>query len=261
MRNGRPLSTGRRGRLAAALVAVVVGLSAPAAALAGARPYAWVQGSETLPQTGLELESWFSAAYNRSGSTIWDWWFGPVVGVTDHVEVALYAIFWQRIPPPPTDPMMMRAPTTLSLYDLRLQASWLLADRGAWPVDVRLRLEFNLPTHPNEAYGPYLTAILSRDVWRLNFTLNLAGWLEIDRAGVEPYYGAGFGTSIEVIRGYRVGAEVWGEAHGAFEDPRLYAGPSIGLGVGRIWASVNFGFGISDASAAYTGRIVLGILL
>ncbi|HEY8206662.1 MAG TPA: hypothetical protein VIG99_04215 [Myxococcaceae bacterium] len=78
------------GPLVAAL-AVAVALHA-GEARAGIRPFLWTWDTQTVPQGDVELEQWlwvrgkpaipgYSAAY-------WIWW-GPVLGVTDRLEVAL----------------------------------------------------------------------------------------------------------------------------------------------------------------------------
>jgi hypothetical protein len=109
-------------------------------AQAAGRPYAYTQGVEGLPQTGVEIENWFSAQKPRDGAigTGLDWWLGPVVGVTDQLETALYAIFVQP-------PQAGQTGSAIGLGALRLQASYLLAPLGRWPVDVRIRADVERP--------------------------------------------------------------------------------------------------------------------
>lgn len=76
-------------------VVLLLGLCAslaPRPAEAGRRPFIWAYDTETVPQGDVELEQWLWArtqaplAPDRP-STYWIWW-GPVVGVTNHLEVA-----------------------------------------------------------------------------------------------------------------------------------------------------------------------------
>lgn len=82
----------RPGSLVAALATVATLLAGDARA--GIRPFIWTWDTQTVPQGDVELEQWlwvrgkpdpdvlpgYKAAY-------WIWW-GPVMGVTDHLEVA-----------------------------------------------------------------------------------------------------------------------------------------------------------------------------
>lgn len=238
-------------RLAVAALAAAPMAALPVAAGAAERPYAFVQGASTLPESGLELESWFGEAKPRTGPASWDWWLGPVAGVTDRIEVGLFAILGQ-------DGAAQRAPEALALESLRLQLSWALADRGAWPVDVRLRLEASQGVGP-ERSSVWLWAIAARDLGRFNATANLAGWLELEDP-VERYLDWLAGVSYELARGVRLGAEL----HGSTElgkESTVFAGPALALGRGRVWVSSAMGFGLGAHGPSHHGRIVIGLAL
>ena len=230
------------------MVAVAVGQ-----AHAGARPYAFTQGADALPPDEIELESWFSAqTFRGDEGTDWDWWLGPVVGVTDRLEVGLFAIFAQ----PAGEP--------LELFELRLQATVSFVDKGTWPVDVRVRAEYGLPVG-RLSHTLWLLAIGSRDLGAVNLTANLGVWLAFDlpRGGGERadtwFFDYALGASVEALRGLRVGGELFGDV--TFSDPGAghFAGPAAGYGRGRFWLSGAYGFGLNDASASRYGRLVLGI--
>src|SRR5258705_12631401 len=97
---------------------------ATSSAVAGPRPYAFTKGVDTLPTAGIELESWFGADNPRTmPGPNWEWWLGPVAGITDELEAGLFAIFAQ--PAPVGD-----VSSPLVLDSLRLQASYLLAPKA-----------------------------------------------------------------------------------------------------------------------------------
>ncbi|HEV8323722.1 MAG TPA: hypothetical protein VG389_19040 [Myxococcota bacterium] len=246
-----------------AAAALLLVLCAPARALAGARAHAFVQGTDSLPETGLEIENWFGASIPRhGGAATWEWWLGPVVGLTDHLEAGLFALFYQVPGLPPLMPGGPKTEPAFVFSSLRLQGSWLLADKAAWPVDVRIRLELAMPVDGDAPWETWLSAFVARDLWRFNFTLNAGAWLELsEEEGVTPYYYAALGASFEVITGYRIGAEVWAQAEGAFVEPQLAAGPSVALGLGRFWLAAALGFGAGEESPALRGRLVLGVVL
>lgn len=238
-------------RLAMAALAVASMSALPGPAGAAERPYAFVQGASTLPESALELESWFGEEKPRRGPAGWDWWLGPVLGVTDRLEAGLFAILGQAGAP-------QGAPEAMALESLRLQLSWALADPGAWPVDVRLRLEASQPVGPEHA-AFWLWAIASRDLGRLNATVNLAGWLELEDP-VGRYLDWLAGASYQVARGVRLGAELHGSAE-LGEESKVFAGPALALGRGRVWVSSTMGFGLGAHGPNHHGRIVIGLAL
>lgn len=240
----------RTAGLRAMALAVTVA-AAPRFAGAAERPYAFVQTAATLPETTLELESWVGAQRPRAGPPAWDWWLGPVVGLTDHVEAGLFAIFTQ----PPAPPGGADA---LALSALRLQLAWALADRGAWPVDVQLRLEVAQGIGAAHS-SAWLWAIASRELGGLQLAANLSGWLEFEDP-VGRYLEARVGASLEIARGLRLGAEVNGSAE-LGEVATLFAGPALALGRGRVWASAGLGLGLGPRGPRNQGRLVLGVAL
>jgi hypothetical protein len=231
---------------------VLLGALLSTSAVAGQRPYAYVQGAESLPQTGLELESWFGASRAAVGSpSVWDWWLGPVVGVTDKLELALYAIILQ---PPSTQ--------SLDLRSFRLQASYLLADRGSWPLDVRVRVELGQPVGPHP-YTGWLWLIASRDWGGLNATVNGTFWVELpsgSQQGLDPYVDYLAGLSYQLVPGIRLGAELQGEVELSSDaaPASLSVGPALAAGTGRIWASASYGWGMTRQSPGL-GRLVVGL--
>ena len=249
-------------RLGAGLL-VATWVGAAATAHAGGRPYAFTGGVETLPPLELEVENWFTAENPRgSVGTSWDWWVGPVAGLTDWVEVGLFPIFIQ-----PAAPIGGISPG-LQFAELRAQVSWLLAERGAWPVDVRLRGEYGQPVADGQRYTFWLHAILARDFGSLNLTFDPAVWLAIGKepgateSSTEPYFDYGLGASYDLGHGIRAGGELFGT--GEFSDlaeSHHFLGPALGLGAGRVWASISVGIGLGHESSTARGRLVVGLLL
>lgn len=260
-------------------------LAWPSAAQAGSRPYAFTQGVESLPETGIELESWVSEEKPRGQDANFDWWLGPVVGITDRLEAGLFVIFVEPADTPAQTTATGTIPAEsygLGLASLRLQMSYALAERRAWPVDVRIRGEIGAPLARNWGGSPaegldnektttWLTAIIARDFGPLNLTLNAGGWLEFEKGEaasgeqgeleVEPYTRAAFGASVELLRGFRLGGELFGESTEKFGGVRVLAGPALAYGYGRFWLAIAAGFGLSSDAPRHRGRLVLGIVL
>jgi len=225
-------------------------------AAAGPRPYAFSQGADSLSDGSVELESWFSAEKPRSGFAGWDWWLGPVAGLTDRIEAGLFAIFEQ---PPVSGPGVT---SSVALSSLRAHASWLLADKGAWPVDVRLRAEYGQRVAPGTPNTGWFTAILSRDLGRLNVTANLGGYLEMADDETVPYFVGSLASTLELPAGFRLGGEIFSEKElKTGGETEVWAGPSLAYGRGRFWLAATFGFGLTDDASLHRGRILFGLTL
>jgi hypothetical protein len=235
-----------RGSLSLAAVVSVVLAFHPTPSVAGERPYAYVQGTESLPATSLELESWFGTSRPVGGQSTWDWWVGPVVGLTDRIELGFFAIFFQ----PPS--------AGFSLGTLDLQATYALADRGAWPVDVRVRIELTQPVGGNP-YTGWLWLIAGRDFGRINLTGNVNVWLQFPRGNddLEVYLQYLAGASVKIIPGLRIGVEVQAQTDVSEGETTAALGPSLAAGTGRIWGSASYDFSLTHDN--HQGRIVMGM--
>ena len=228
-------------------------------ARAGGRPYAFVQGTQAVSDGGLELENWFGDVRPRGGAPgDWEWWLGPVVGASDHVEVGLFGIFGQRA-------ASSSSAGALSFDSLRLQATWQPVDRGRWPVDVRVRAELGLPVGGERITSGWLGAIAGKDVGRLDVTANAGGWEEWTqqdgRTRASSYVQGGLGASLAIARGLRAGGELfaWRKVDDA-HDHEYVGGPSIAYGQGRFWTAATAGFGIDPGSPRNHARLVVGLL-
>ena len=248
-----------------ATLAAVIALAPTAHA--GSRPYAFTQGSETLPANELELESWFTVMNPRgdgSEDLAWDWWLGPVTGVSDHLEAGLFAIFEQ----PATE--------ALRLGELRLQVTYTPWDRLARAVDLRVRGELGVPFQFQAGRGSYsgwLLAIASKTVGRLDVTANAGAFFEVEKeleptgevaTELAPYWVLGVGASYDVGVKLRVGGEAYSEVKLSELANGYWAGPAIAYGTGRFWVSGSFLFGLTGdtgAEAKQMGRVVLGLAI
>ncbi len=240
-----------------ALGALLLSALLASEARAGERPYAFVQGVESLPQGGLELENWFGATRpprsSAGGGTGWEWWLGPVVGITDQLEASLFGVFLQ--PPAPTDSSEL-----LQLDSIRFQMSYALAPRGSWPIDVRVRLEAGIPA-ADDSLTLWGSVFVARDFGKLNLTGNLVESIEVAKTNgaVSPYFSYGLGASYAIVGAFRAGGELYGEADSDADAPWTILGPTLAYGTGRLWAALSYGFGLTFQSPRERGRIVVGL--
>jgi hypothetical protein len=238
--------------LSGALVVLLVLALIPSRARAGDRPYAYVYGADSLPPTTVELENWFGDQEASRGVGDWEWWLGPVVGVTDWLEMGMFAIFNER-------PVTTTSNGPLGLGSLRFVATWIPAEKAAWPVDVRVRLEYGQGIGAR-ASTAWLTVIASRDFGGLNLCLNVGPWLFFGANGVSTYIDYLAGVSYEMFRGIRLGVEFFGDSEIGGETS-MFAGPALSFGTGRVWVSASIGPGITSDSPSYHGRVIIGVAL
>jgi hypothetical protein len=250
-----------------ALVILVLAAAPASEAHAGSRPYAFTQGAEGLAANELELESWFTYENPRGMGTTdlaWDWWLGPVTGITDHLEAGLFAIF--------NEP----AAGALSLEELRLQITYEPWERGSHAFELRVRGELGVPLQfvPDRgAYSVWLTAIVAKQVGRLDLTANAGVFVEREKemeasgeiaAESAPYTLVGLGASYDLGVKLRAGLEAYSEVKLAEPANGYWFGPAIAYGTGRFWLAGSFLFGLTgetNTDAKQMGRVVLGITI
>jgi len=236
---------------------------------AGARPYAFTQGTDSLATNEIELENWFTAL-NGGGhgadDVSWNWWLGPVAGINEHVEIGLFAIFDES------------ALTTsgMSMDSLRLQTTYMPALRGELPIDVRIRGELGVPMHYSDgggAYSGWVSAIASRQLGPVDVTANVGLWVARGKFAEMPgvfdtdnigYFNYAVGASYAVDNHLRVGAEAYGNEKFSSMRTGHYAGPAVAYGIGRFWLAASYLFADNAPTSArmnQLGRLVLGFTL
>jgi hypothetical protein len=234
-----------------AFSAVVIVWSA-VPAHAGRTHFAWLYGSEVIPERGVEIENWILEE-NKKGDAKTDetsFWWGPVVALTQHLEFAIsteaadetsgvHFTRWgaearYRVQSP--DPIDAGPFSTL----FRVGAKRLIHDRAG------VRAEADVVA--GYAAGP---AVASVDVGAI-FEHSPDG----DHVELRP----GAGVSFRVADDFRLGAEAYAELITKGEGTSwLVIGPTASLTHGRFWGAATLGiglFGIRDAP-----RLTFGVAL
>jgi hypothetical protein len=221
---------------------------------AGRTFYGWLYGTEVNPERGVEIETWLfeedGLGANRSqSSTVW---WGPTIGITDHLELAIpVELTWAdpnvgmttprtyvdrfgaELRYRPDSPDELEAGCYTSMF--RVAAKRLITDREA----VRGEADAVVAWH--------------HDRWQAEVDLGVSGeWHKGGNSFFEIRPGAG--VSAEVKDDLRVGAEAYGELTVPHEEsyyPRwIVAGPSLAWTHGRFWLSATAGIGLYQIRAA-----------
>ena len=241
-------------RRIARVVAVGVITIASGTASAGRSHFAWLYGTEVMPERGAELQSFVAEQNGQPGGLQEsDWWLGAVVGITDQLELAV-----------------------------PIQVQWSVAD-GENPHtsfkyfggELRYRFVTQDPVDA-PAFAPLVRVAVLRDVTTRN-DLHVEADLvaSYDTGGVQLLADAGFGSdvtrddhhlelrpgagvSVKAAGDLRVGAEVFSTI--SLDDLAgswAAVGPNVSWTHGRFWLSAAYGIGLYHMRTA--PRITWGI--
>ena len=231
-------------------------LARPAAA--GRCHFAWLYGSELVPERGTELETWI-VEENKKGDNKRDetsvWW-GPVFALTQHLEIAIpieaayenehdgatdlvHFTRWGgefRYRPQSPDPIDAGAFATL----FRVGAKRLIEARGG----TRLEADMVASVHRGRVFAE----------------IDVGGITERVPGANESEIRPGAGISVQVVDDLRLGVESYGEliVEGGGTS-WLVVGPTVSITSGRFWGAATWGvglFGLRDAP-----RVTFGVAL
>jgi hypothetical protein len=246
------------------LAALLVACLSQRTAHAGRDFYGWSYGTEVMPERGVELQTWIYEINDKYGnktnqSSIW---WGPLVGVTDQLELAFpIELDWQSVPDM-SDPTMDLPPKTSFTF-------------RRWGIEARYRLVSSDPVEA-PSFVPLVRIAAKRTVSARD-DVRLEGDLvaSYDAGPVQLLADLGFivdiapgtrhtearpsgGFSIRIADDFRLGAEVYSELSMDVKTESWAAvGPNLAWTHGRFWLSGVFGIGVYHIRTA--PRVMWGI--
>jgi hypothetical protein len=244
---------------------VWMALLAPLAASAGQRPFIWAYDTNIVSTGNIELEQWLWIEGPQNGAAnsnpeYWVWW-GPVVGVTQHIEVAV-----------PFQIHSAGTSTSLASFDADFRFRLFSQDdrdgfqallRVAWHQTIYnspSRFDFNLST----SYG---------SASELHVVAEVGGQLPVTNVGVNtPAIGTyDVGVAYPLLRSLpalQVAAEAYGEVFFDWQiakgtSPNLWVGPVVAWSGGRYWATLGALVHLTPTSqtSEYMTRLVWAVAL
>ncbi len=181
-------------------------------------------------------------------------------GILDRWDAAFYQVFAQA-------PNVGTAePAPLAYAETKLETRYLLAERGAWPIDVMLYFEVEksfgadqLELEPKVIVGRVMGP------WRA--ALNLAGGVEIADGETKLVPGYAVGVAYAAAEVVQVGVESWGEveeevtASGSEkQELSAWAGPTVHWQPSPVlFVTLRPGFGLTSSSAELRTLFILGL--
>jgi hypothetical protein len=244
--------------------------AAPHLAHAGRSDFGWLDGTDVMPERGVELQTWIAEQNDvegDGGKATW-WWAAPLVGLTDRLELALpIEVLWAR--------EQGRAFTALDRYGAELRYRFVTQD----PVDapafvplVRVAV-YRVVTAP-DTVNPEASFVGGFTHGRVHAAVELGLHAELssnashfvytDEAGNVSASGhhfefrPGAGISILAFDGVRLGAELHAEITLDQGESWVIAGPDVAWTFGRFWLSAAYGFGFGP-HAGDAPRVQWGI--
>jgi hypothetical protein len=224
---------------------------------AGRRRFGWSYDTETVPQRGVELETWVT---EQTGALPWAAlrWM-TVFGLTDELELAIpVELVWRD---PPGD-----VPARTAFETWGLEARWRLAPADpveAGPFVTLLRLGVNrrvIDRKTVEVEGNVVFS-LALECPRLYAVLDLGGRLTRAEDDTNLTGNVGAGLAFAVLEDLRLGAEAIVEHQALVDEGRTWvgAGPTLSLTHGRMWLVATLPVGLNDEAPNFLPRVLWAI--
>jgi hypothetical protein len=232
----------------AMLAAVVVATSASAARM----KFAWLYDTETLPQRGVELETWIQEE-NVPGNQTTLFWLAPVVGITDRLELAIPIAMELGVTPTATTFGIDRFGA-----ELRIKLTNPDPVEGG-PFNALIRAgAFRLATERGMARLE-LGFVMSIDVGRVRMSLDAEGNVRVGDQPFEAELEPAIGLTVRCVDEFRLGVEAASSLELLGENPGRWVavGPDLSWTYGRFWVSAAFLVGVMGVYTA--PRINFGI--
>jgi hypothetical protein len=237
------------------LVAAVI--AAPGAASAGRTFYGWLPyGTEVMPERGVELQTWVYEIDNQGNdhSRESSLWVGPLVGITDKLELALPVEFeW-------TQSDVQMPSFTMKRFGAELRYRFVTPDPEHAPPVVPLgRIAVKRDIQVRDATIVEGDLVASYQSGRLHVLADAGFVVTItpNNTVLEPR--PGLGVSVQAVGDLRLGAEAYGEFPTSGDSSRRWwgVGPDLAWTHGRFWLSAAYLVGILNVNAA--PRILWGV--
>jgi hypothetical protein len=234
---------------------VFAALTQPAEA--GRTHFAWLYGTDIVPERGTEVETWIFEE-NGEGDTKEHetaFWWGPVMALTPHLEFAISIEAEYK-----NDRMGNAGPDFTRWggeFRYRLQSPDAI---DAGPFATKFRVGAKRPIRDRSAYQLEADVIASYQKGRVFALIDIGGVTERSPTANETQLRPGAGVSIRATKELRFGVESYGELLVEGEGTSWYVvGPTISLTSGRFWGAASYGIGVLGIRDA--PRVTFGLAL
>jgi len=212
------------------------------------RGYVWTYEYMTMPRGESELEYYLTTKvhdlHDYEDKNTWEHQIEYEYGLTDHWDAAVYQR-WQHTNTSTKD--------RFEYTGTKLRTRYRIGEKGMYPVDTLLYLEYKRPDGSDEPDVLEGKLILAKDINRFNVAYNQIMECGINNEGTTEH-GYGFGLNCEFGPRWKVGFE----STGNYTDDKYHLGPTVSRASERIWITAGLLRGLNDRSDDLQFRIILG---
>lgn len=230
---------------------------------AGRSFFGWLQGTEVMPERGVELQNWIVEENDRyvtaqsRDSQYTSLWIAPVIGATDHLEL-LFPSEFEWVAGPNDNPHF-----TWKRYGAGARYRFVSQDTvEAPPLVPLLQAQIKRDVTERKLTRLELSGSLSYEVGRM-LALVEVGYIgeysgDTAKAPNHNEIRPAVGVSISVTDELRLGAEYYSElTFDTVTKSWAAIGPDLSWTHGRFWISGAFGIGLYQVHTA--PRVMWGI--
>ncbi|MBA2538414.1 MAG: hypothetical protein H0V17_02160 [Deltaproteobacteria bacterium] len=226
-------------------------------AVAGRTHFAWLYGTDIVPERGTEVETWILEENGEGDAKEHEtaFWWGPVMALTPHLELSISIEAEYK-----NDRMGNAGPQFTRWggeFRYRLQSPDAV---DAGPVATKFRAGVKRPIVERAAYQLEADVINSYQQGRLFALVDVGFVTERSPLASETQIRPGAGISLRATKELRFGVESYGELIVEGDGTSWYVvGPTISLTSGRFWGAATYGVGVLGIRSA--PRVTFGLAL
>jgi hypothetical protein len=214
--------------------------------------FGWLYTTDTLPQRGVEIETWIQEENVRDDETTLLWW-GPIVGITDRIELAVPVALELEVTP---------AGSAFSINRFGAEGRFKLTNPDpveGGPFNALIRVGAFRQGVERGMARLELGVVLSMDIGRVRMSLDAEGNIRVGDKPFQAELEPAAGVSVRVYEELRIGAEAATSLELLGVDPGRWVavGPNLAWTHGRFWVSGAFLVGVYGIVTA--PRINLGV--
>lgn len=241
------LSVVRKGTIGyVMLVLVILGVNS---AKADRRSYVWTYEYQTMPKGESEVEYYLTHkvpdSHKYDDKNTWEHQAEYEYGLTDRWDISIYQRWKQT---------NTKSDDKFEYTGTKLRTRYRLGEKGMYPLDTLLYLEYIRPDSSDEAEIMEGKVIIAKDFDKFNIAYNQILKVGINNnGGNENEYA--LGMSYEFNPRWKVGLE----STGNYTEDKYYMGPTVSWASKKFWVGVGLLRGLNDRSDDLRARLIMGI--
>jgi hypothetical protein len=212
------------------------------------RSYVWTYEYQTMPKGKSELEYYLTHKapdfHKYDKKNTWEHQLEYEYGLTDRWDISVYQR-WQRT--------NTKSDDRFEYTGTKLRTRYRFGEKGMYPLDTLLYLEYIRPDSSNEAEILEGKIIVAKDFGKFNVAYNQILKVGInDKGGNENEYA--LGLHYEFNPSWKVGLE----STGNYTEDKYYIGPTISWASEKFWVGIGAIRGLNDRSDDLRIRLIFG---